>query len=102
MIGKKAKNTTTKPITKVNNMITGYLIMIIYPIGFLLTLTFFKYFGVKIGFDYDNRKMQWDDWDSNEQAFTTFSIFWPVIIPMLLVAGIFKMIFKFGKWFLNK
>ena len=83
-------------------MITGYLIMIIYPIGFLLTLTFFKYFGVKIGFDYDNGKMQWDDWDSNEQAFTTFSIFWPVIIPMLLVMGIFKMIFKFGKWYINK
>jgi hypothetical protein len=74
----------------------------IYIIGFFLTLTFFKYFGGKIGFDYDNRKMQWDDWDSNEQAFTAFSIFWPVIIPMLLIIGIFKMIFKFGKWFLNK
>jgi hypothetical protein len=83
-------------------MITGYLIMIIYPIGFLLTLTFFKYFGLKIGFDYDNRKMEWDDWDSNEQAFTTFSIFWPVIIPMLLILGSFKMIFKFGKWYLKK
>jgi hypothetical protein len=77
-------------------------IITIYIIGFFLTLTFFKYFGVIIGFDYDNRKMQWDDWDSNEQAFTAFSIFWPVIIPMLLILGSFKMIFKFGKWFLNK
>jgi hypothetical protein len=77
-------------------------IITIYIIGFFLTLTFFKYVGVKIGFDYDNRKMEWDDWESNEQAFTAFSIFWPVIIPMLLVIGIWKIVFKFGKWFLNK
>jgi hypothetical protein len=86
-------------------MITGYLIMIIYPIGFLLTLTFFKYFGVKIGFDYNgfaNSKDWYDDWESNEQAFTAFSIFWPIIIPMLLILGSWKTIFTFGKWFLNK
>jgi hypothetical protein len=86
-------------------MITGYLIMIIYPIGFLLTLTFFKYFGVKIGFDYDKYASEggwYDDWESNEQAFTVFSIFWPVIISMILIIGIFKMIFKFGKWYLKK
>jgi hypothetical protein len=46
--------------------------------------------------------MEWDDWDSNEQAFTAFSLFWPVIIPMMLIIGIFKMIFKFGKWYLKK
>lgn len=86
-------------------MITGYLIMIIYPIGFLLTLTFFKYFGVKIGFDYtrDANDIDWyDDWNSNEQAFTAFSLLWVIIIPMLLIMGIWKTIFKFGKWFLNK
>jgi hypothetical protein len=77
-------------------------IITIYIIGFFLTLTFFKYFGVKIGFDYDNRKMQWDDWENNEQAFTAFSIFWPIIIPMLLILGSWKIVFKFGKWFLNK
>ena len=77
-------------------------IITIYIIGFFLTLTFFKYFGVKIGFDYDNRKMEWDDWESNEQAFTAFSIFWPIIIPMLLILGSWKTIFTFGKWFLNK
>jgi len=86
-------------------MITGYLIMIIYPIGFLLTLTFFKYFGVKIGFDYtrDANDIDWyDDWDSNEQAFTSFSLLWVIIIPMLLILGSWKTIFTFGKWFLNK
>ena len=86
-------------------MIIGYMIMIIYPIGFLLTLTFFKYFGVKIGFDYTRNAndIDWyDDWNSNEQAFTAFSLFWPIIIPMLLVMGIWKTIFTFGKWYINK
>ena len=70
-----------------------------------MTLTFFKYFGVKIGFDYTRNAndIDWcDDWESNEQAFTTFSIFWPIIIPMLLILGSCKTIFTFGKWFLNK
>lgn len=83
----------------------GYLIMIIYPIGFLLTLTFFKYFGKRIGFDYDRNENEmhgWDDWDSNEQAFTVFSVMWPVIMPMLLVMGIFKIIFKFSKWYIKR
>jgi hypothetical protein len=87
-------------------MITGYLIMLIYPIGFLLTLTFFKYFGERSGMGGYNggpyEGYDYDDWDSNEQAFTAFSLFWPVIIPMLLVMGIWKIVFKFGKWFLNK
>jgi hypothetical protein len=62
---------------------------------------------VKIGFDYTRNANDiyhdwYDDWENNEQAFTTFSIFWPVIIPMLLLMGIWKIVFKFGKWFLNK
>ena len=80
-------------------------IITIYIIGFFLTLTFFKYFGLKIGFDYDKYASEggwYDDWESNEQAFTAFSIFWPVIIPTLLVMSIWKIVFKFGKWFLNK
>ena len=81
------------------------MMVTIYIIGFLLTLTFFKYFGVKIGFDYTRNAndIDWyDDWESNEQAFTAFSIFWPIIIPMLLILGSWKTIFTFGKWFLNK
>ncbi len=77
----------------------------IYIIGFLLTLTFFKYFGVKIGFDYDKYASEggwYDDWESNEHAFTAFSLVWPIIIPMLLILGSFKMIFKFCKWYLKR
>jgi hypothetical protein len=79
-------------------MITG---IVIYLIGFLLTLTFFKYFGVKIGFDYTNNTSM-DDWNSNEQAFTAFALLWFAVIPMLLIMGIIKMIFKFSKWFLKR
>ena len=75
-------------------------ILTIYIIGFLLTLTFFKYFGLKIGFDYDSERDE-DDWRSNTQAFTAFSLLWVIIIPMLLILGSFKMIFKFGKWYLK-
>ncbi len=81
------------------------IITLVYFSGFLLTLTFFKYFGKRIGFDYDkyaNDGGWYDDWESNEQAFTAFSLFWPVIIPMMLVLGIFKVIFKFGKWYIKK
>ena len=81
------------------------MMVTIYIIGFFITLTFFKYFGVKIGFDYTRNAndIDWyDDWESNEQAFTAFSIFWPIIIPMLLILGSCKTIFTFGKWFLNK
>jgi len=80
-------------------------IITIYIIGFFLTLTFFKYFGVKIGFDYDRNENEihgWDDWDSNEQAFTAFSLFWPIIIPMLLVMGIIRGTFLFCKWYLKR
>lgn len=76
-------------------------IITIYIIGFFITLTFFKYFGLKIGFDYDSERDE-DDWRSNTQAFTAFSICWPVIIPMLLILGSFKLIFNFGKWYINK
>ena len=82
----------------------GYLLMIIYPIGFLLTITFFKFFGKRIGFDYDrneNDEYWYDDWDSNVQAYTAFSLMWPAMIPMLLIIGIFKLIFKFGEWFIK-
>jgi hypothetical protein len=81
------------------------ILALVYFFGFLLTLTFFKYFGKRIGFDYDkyaNDGGWYDDWESNEQAFTAFSLFWPVIIPMMLILGIFKVIFKFGKWYIKK
>ena len=76
-------------------------ILTIYIIGFLLTLTFFKYFGVKLGFDYTNNTA-WDDWNSNESAYTGFGLMWFVVLPMLLVMGIIRGTFLFCKWYLKK
>jgi uncharacterized membrane protein YkvI len=80
-------------------MITG---IIIYLIGFFLTLTFLKYYGVKIGFDYDKQENSWDDWDSNAQAYTAFSIMWFAVVPMWTVAAIMVGTYKFCKWYLKR
>ena len=83
----------------------GYLIMIIYPIGFLLTLTFFKYFGERIGMGGYNggpyEGYDYDDWKSNEEAFIGFSLVWFMIIPVILVVGMFRLLVKISKWYLN-
>jgi hypothetical protein len=82
--------------------ITTASLMLIYPIGFLLTLTFYKYFGKKIGFDYDPPHEDcYDDWDSNSSAYLAFSIGWPIIVPLLLIAGFFKLMHRLTEWYLK-
>ena len=83
----------------------GYLIMIIYPIGFLLTLTFFKYFGERIGMGGYNggpyEGYDYDDWKSNEEAFIGFSLAWFIVMPVLLIVGMFRLLVKISKWYLK-
>ena len=81
----------------------AYLIMIIYPIGFLLTLTFFKYFGERIGMGgYNDIDERWpDDWKSNEEAFIGFSLAWFMVIPILLIVGMFRLLVKISTWYLK-
>jgi len=68
----------------------GYAILI-YIIGFVMTMMFLWKFGKQIGFDYDKPKnyVNHDDWDSNKQAYTVFSAAWPVFMPVLSVFGLF-------------
>jgi hypothetical protein len=77
--------------------------MLIYPLGFLITLTFFKYFGKRIGFDYDNYdKSSWyDDWESNEEAYFGLSTMWFMIVPVLILVGLFKGLYIISKWYLK-
>lgn len=80
------------------------IIALIYLIGFLLALTFLKYFGKRLGIDYDNEEKTYanfDDWDNNEQAYFGFSIFWFALVPIGIVVGIFVLLQKFSKWYLN-
>jgi hypothetical protein len=73
----------------------------IYIVGFILTLTFLKLFGKKIGIDYDSFDNTYDDWDNNAQAYLFFSLFWVVVAPMFLIFVFFKLLYKFTQWFLK-
>ena len=74
--------------------------ILLYITGFMFSLTFFKLYGKKIGFDYDYTS-DYDDWDNNVQAYTWFSFFWFVIIPILTVVGVYKLISMFTHWYLK-
>lgn len=76
--------------------------ILIYVVGFILTLTFLKIFGKKIGIDYDPPHVpDYDDWENNAQAYLAFSITWIVTVPMFTVVVIVKLLYKFSQWFLK-
>lgn len=76
--------------------------ILIYITGFILTLTFLKLYAKKMGFDYDPPHFnEHDDWQSNAQAYTAFSLIWFIIMPMLIVVGIIQLLYKFTQWFLK-
>ena len=80
-----------------------YWYIIIYIIGFILSLFFYKIFGKRLDLDYSsknhNYKSDWGDyWDSNTQAYTAFSLAWFFIIPIMFIFGMWKiLIFLTGK-----
>jgi hypothetical protein len=76
--------------------------VLIYIIGFILTLTFLKLFGKKLGIDYDPpHEPDYDDWQNNAQAYLGFSLSWFVTVPMFLVVGAIQLLYKFSEWFLK-
>jgi len=76
--------------------------VITYIIGFIITLTFLKLFGKKIGIDYDPpHGSNYDDWDNNAQAYLSFSLTWVVTAPMFIVVVFIKSLYKFTQWFLK-
>lgn len=79
------------------------ILMVIYPIGFLLTLTFFKFFGESVGMGgYDPPHPDYyDDWKSNDEAFFGFSLGWFMVMPVLILVGLMKLLFLFSKWYIN-
>lgn len=78
------------------------ILLAIYVIGFILTLTFLKLFGKKMGIDYDPpHGSNYDDYDDNAQAYLFFSISWVVTAPMFLIVVFFKTLYKFTQWFLK-
>jgi hypothetical protein len=76
--------------------------ILIYIIGFILTLTFLKLYGKKMEIDYDPpHEPDYDDWENNAQAYLAFSITWIVTVPMFTVVVIVKLLYKFSQWFLK-
>ena len=76
--------------------------VVIYVVGFILTLTFLKLFGKKMEIDYDPpHGSDYDDYDDNAQAYLSFSITWVVTAPMFIVVVFIKSLYKFTQWFLK-
>jgi hypothetical protein len=78
------------------------IFVLIYIVGFILTLTFLKLYGKKIGFDYDPpHEGDYDDWEDNAQAYAFFSFFWIAFVPMASIVGLIRGLYKFTQWFLK-
>jgi hypothetical protein len=78
------------------------IFILIYIIGFILTLTFLKLYGKKMGIDYDPpHGPDYDDYDDNAQAYLTFSLAWFVVAPMFIVVATIQLLYKFAQWFLK-
>jgi ABC-type dipeptide/oligopeptide/nickel transport system permease subunit len=78
------------------------IFLIIYIFGFILTLTFLKLFGKKIGIDYDPpHEPDYDDYKNNAEAYLFFSLSWVVTVPIFTVVVIVQLLYKFSQWFLK-
>lgn len=75
--------------------------ILIYIIGFILTLTFLKVFGERMGIDYDSVDNNYDDWQNNAEAYLSFSITWVITAPMFIIVILIKSLYKFTQWFLK-
>jgi hypothetical protein len=72
----------------------------IYLIGFILTMTFLKFFGKKILIDYDNADL-YDDYHSNAEAYTVFSSVWFITIPVGIIMGSVMLMLVFSGWYMK-
>ena len=78
------------------------IFILIYVVGFILTLTFLKLFGKKLDIDYDPpHEPDYDDWQNNAQAYLGFSLSWFVTAPMFLIVITIQLLYKFAQWFLK-
>ncbi len=78
------------------------IFILFYIIGFILTLTFLKLLGKKMGFDYDPpHENDYDDYDNNAQAYLTFSIVLIITVPMFTVVATIQLLYKFTQWFMK-
>lgn len=74
----------------ITELITAYIL------GFIFNVAFFSMLGKTIGFDYSGPKdyANCDDWDNNAQAYTAFSMMWPVTDSLLILWGVWIILTK--------
>jgi len=63
-----------------------------YLAGYLLCLALLSAFGRSRGIDYESRKrnyddFDYDDWDTNAEAYVVWSLAWPIILVFVFLAG---------------
>jgi len=59
----------------------------IYVIGFFVSLIVWSIFGKKYWVDYNQEKTyaNYDDWSSNAEAYTAFSLGWPITAAVAIL-----------------
>ena len=80
------------------------IFFLVYVIGYALTLLYLTMFGKKIhGFDYDDKSdRNYDDWESNASAFTSWSMMWPIFICIHGLFGFYALLVKITQILLNE
>jgi hypothetical protein len=72
------------------NYVNLAIIVGIYILGYVSVLSFLITFGKKFGFDkYDSNRIRsysdYDDYDSNAEAYVSWSLGWPIFIPFHII-----------------
>lgn len=67
-----------------------------YIIGFLITLTFLKFFGKAL-----NLTAEHYEWGDDVDGYTVLSCIWFITIFIFIIRSIVKLVQKFTKWYLN-
>ena len=77
--------------------------LLIYAGGFFLSMILLSAFGKsKFNIDYDNIDDRWpDDWDSNAEAYTAWSLAWPALFLLLALVGIWAGLVRIAYFFIH-
>ena len=75
------------------------LIIVIYILGYFFSLFILHRFKKELGVDwYDNDPYDWDDYESNAEAYATWSLFWPLYWAIRIIVRVAVLIWKFLIW----
>ena len=74
------------------------MLIFAYVMGFILSFLALGFFGSALGLDYSSKYKEKDiyDWDSNNQAYLSWSAFWPIFWFMQFIILVCKVLSKLG------